>query len=1287
MLATGTVAGALDASFSTNAELEIFDLNLSAGSNQAPRRLGVVSGSARFNRLAWGTSPDPKRSYGFLAGGMENGEMDLWDPQLIIDGSGSDPLITRQSRHSGPVRGLDFNPVDPKFLASGATDGEIFIWDLGNPTKPYSPGTRSQKLEDVTALSWNRQVFYILASASNNGNTVIWDLRNKKEILGLTHPGGRKMITGVSWHPDSATQIVTVADDDNSPVLLMWDLRNARAPERALSGHTRGILSVSWCPKDSDLILSCGKDNRTIVWNSVTGEAVGDLEVSHNWAFDAQWCLRNPDLACVASFDGKVSVHSLQSSAKDSSEPAAAHVSTADNPFGFVDNNAQAPASSFSLKQPPKWLRRPVGCAWGFGGRLVTFSQQGGSTAPKTVTVHTVVTEPAFVSRVRELNRVRVEASVEEYMKFCQTMAKMEGAIITDKDKEVWNFIKLMFEPGALEQIVEFLGFDKSDVGGPRLAGLLQKLKLTTEASLTEPEPAAAGSNNVFDDITALEAKKAGPFALYSGSKGEEHDIDSLVMKSLILGNFESAVRVCFGANRLSDALMLALCGGPDLLSFAQREYFKRARDEKSYIRVLQSVLAGDLRDVVENAQLDGTEGNWKDILALICTYAKPEDLAELFSTLGRRLESSAGGASSATRDDRKFAAVLCFLGAGDIVKVVDVWTIKESLDEKILASKKDVSVRAPHALALQGLMEKVLVFRKAINFVDPDMSASEETYKYEPLYKHFVDYANCLADQGAVEIAWSILELIPDGFSLTSADGSDPVAIIKDRVYKRGGVRGKAAPKLPFEQVLVYGPQSVQQPAAQAFPSMAATSSNSYNSYAPGGYGQSANGYYGSTQQQWQPQPPVPPPSNAYAAVPPPMNAYGGSAPPLNAYGSSAAAPTNAYGGMPPTNQYGGTSGANAYGGPPAPVRGSSNSSKFVPPPPPQYTSGGSYSTGTQPSSGYQPAPPSAGFAPPPPNTFATAGSWNNSTNPTAIPPPPMKATSSASGITADVKPWNDVPDNLLSGSRAAKAPNTIASPFPNAQPGYGANPAAGGPSPAFGGPPQGHVAPPPGAGFVNQPPAAYGQPPASSFAAAAAASYNGPPSAGVVSPNAGFGGPAGNYNGGMMRTGSTPAQELATSPQPVEVKPPQPPPPSRHPFGDRSHIPPQHQPLVSGLDALMTATKAVVTNPQKKRELDDTEKKISILVDQLNNGEVQEDVILKLSELIKATQSRDYGTAQRIQVDLMTTRYNVTSAWIVGVKRAITALEQAHAYQQQQQQYQQQHQQQFAAGPPRPY
>ncbi|CEL61240.1 Protein transport protein SEC31 OS=Ustilago maydis (strain 521 / FGSC 9021) GN=SEC31 PE=3 SV=1 [Rhizoctonia solani AG-1 IB] len=89
--------------------------------------------------------------------------------------------------------------------------------------------------------------------------------------------GVRRGVSDIAWHPDNATRLITASEDDSQPVIMLWDFRNARAPERILQGHERGVLSVSWCPQDPELLISCGKDNRTLVWNPSSGDILGQL--------------------------------------------------------------------------------------------------------------------------------------------------------------------------------------------------------------------------------------------------------------------------------------------------------------------------------------------------------------------------------------------------------------------------------------------------------------------------------------------------------------------------------------------------------------------------------------------------------------------------------------------------------------------------------------------------------------------------------------------------------------------------------------------------------------------------------------------------------------------------------------------------------------------------------------------------------------------------------------------------------------------------------------------------
>ena len=57
----------------------------------------------------------------------------------------------------------------------------------------------------------------------------------------------------------------------------LWDLRFATSPMRTLERHKKGILSLSWCPQDPDLLLSASKDNLVLCWNPNSDIAGGEV--------------------------------------------------------------------------------------------------------------------------------------------------------------------------------------------------------------------------------------------------------------------------------------------------------------------------------------------------------------------------------------------------------------------------------------------------------------------------------------------------------------------------------------------------------------------------------------------------------------------------------------------------------------------------------------------------------------------------------------------------------------------------------------------------------------------------------------------------------------------------------------------------------------------------------------------------------------------------------------------------------------------------------------------------
>ena len=480
MIATGTMAGALDESFSSDSVLELWDLPLQ-DAGATPVMQASATASARFNRVAWGCA-NASKPRGLVAAGLENGELAIWDVQALLSRA-EQPLVTQNTIHKGPVRGLAFNRLHDKLLASGAVNGEIYVWDMDRPTKPFTPGARSQRIDEITSLGWNTQVSHVLATASSNGYTSVWDLRHKREVVALAYgggagtagtgfgpggvsnalaSGGRRGMSAVAWHPSAATRLATASEDDTSPVIMLWDLRNSRAPEKVLTGHEKGILGLSWCQQDEDLLAACGKDNRTTVWNPQSCEMVAEMPPSANWAFDVQWCPANPNVLATASFDGRITMQSLQSTNTDE-VPEVPAATNPDDLFSTLGEQNAVPSGGMSLKHPPKWLRRPASVAFGFGGQLVSVGGSANTSANAARTfpvhIHDIRTEPHIAERARRLYDALNNNTLVE---FCAEQSQDPATRPVDVPN--WKALQTLFHAGSRDELVELLGFAKADI-------------------------------------------------------------------------------------------------------------------------------------------------------------------------------------------------------------------------------------------------------------------------------------------------------------------------------------------------------------------------------------------------------------------------------------------------------------------------------------------------------------------------------------------------------------------------------------------------------------------------------------------------------------------------------------------------------------------------------------------------------------------------------------------------------------------------------------------------------
>ena len=244
-------------------ELELYDLNMSDPSGAKPKLMGSTKTTTRFASVGW-TTPLGCYGTGLIAGGMVDGVVNIWNPSAIMDNQqqrqqGPSPLVASMKKHEGggPVKALQFNTVlAPEMLATGGGDGQMLITSLENPNAPVTtlPGQLSPGA-DITGVSWNTQVAHIVASSASDGLVSVWDLKAKKPWRQFRADG--MAVASMAWNPSQRFHLVTASIDDRNPILNLWDLRaSTSVPLATLSGHTQGILGLSWCPHDDTLLLS-----------------------------------------------------------------------------------------------------------------------------------------------------------------------------------------------------------------------------------------------------------------------------------------------------------------------------------------------------------------------------------------------------------------------------------------------------------------------------------------------------------------------------------------------------------------------------------------------------------------------------------------------------------------------------------------------------------------------------------------------------------------------------------------------------------------------------------------------------------------------------------------------------------------------------------------------------------------------------------------------------------------------------------------------------------------------
>jgi len=650
LLVAGSVHGAMSEDFSSEANVGLYHCDLN-GDTSSLQVLGAVSAEDRMSRLDW--SPHA-RTRGIVAGALVEGIVCVWDTDAIAK-SEDNALLCQIEAHSGLIRGLQFNPLQPSLLATSGQDKELRIWTLTDPSNALlSLDPTAQKNphgSEVTDLKWNLKFAHILSCTTSGGQAHVWDLKAKRCTVTFQNQN-KAPINCIAWHPDNAT-CVAVATDDPKPVIQTWDLRKAVAPTRTLTGHTGGVLSLSWCPMDSNLLMSCGRDGRTVCWNPNTGDILQELPQQGNWVFDVQWSPLVPTLVATSSFDHNFSVFSVQGSG--SAGTASSQAGTEATPSGTA----------------PKWLKRPCGATFTFGGRLVGFSSER-----KEVLLQTAAYDAELVEKEIRVDTL-LSAPPADLQKKCTALCKeyAEGTQF-ENEKMIWNVLSTLNTPTGRQDLTALLGYN-------------------------------------------IEATKKMVAEFIANPKGnlKSDDVDALIKRCILSGFLKEAAECCMAAERYADALDIATLGDPQLQVDIKRRY-AATRKETAYMRVVGALQDSDLGKFAASESLEQT--SWQQLLICTLAYCDQQTLVETCAALANRLEEKGP-------ETNNLGAQICHISAAKFDDVIRLWA--RDYDAVVAEAGNAVP-----KTSLQSFVHKVSIFEATTHNRTTSKEYSSKTTQYSEI-------------------------------------------------------------------------------------------------------------------------------------------------------------------------------------------------------------------------------------------------------------------------------------------------------------------------------------------------------------------------------------------------------------------------------------------------------------------------------------------------------------------------------------------------------------------------
>jgi hypothetical protein len=272
---------------------------------------------------------------------------------------------------------------------------------------------------------------------------------------------------------------------------------------------------------------------------------------------------------------------------------------------------------------------------FGFAGRLATFS----ALRPGQVRVENVVTDEVLVARAAALQGSLMGQDMGEY---CAQKAAHEQ---DPADQEMWVALQAQLAPPAdrRARLVRLMGVEPPKAQNPapvhvpgadavdELNQRIDDLDVNANAPPQLPNGVAPGDHDHDHDEgqDPFAGVQEGDFSHTKPTKplalaADPTTASGRITAALLVADYDAAVKECVGQGMWAEALVIAAMG-PRELQLKTQDQFTAAHTSEVH-RLIGIVARNDWPALVNDAVL----ANWRETLAMLCTYAPDDALPAL---------------------------------------------------------------------------------------------------------------------------------------------------------------------------------------------------------------------------------------------------------------------------------------------------------------------------------------------------------------------------------------------------------------------------------------------------------------------------------------------------------------------------------------------------------------------------------------------------------------------------------------------------------------------------------